>query len=128
MSEPLAHIQKLLLGSALCRNLETVCKTVQRKRASTNVNLKPAPTGHDVHVHTFARKVLLLTGIKDCDIRISGREGDYIKRAHPKEQNIALAHIPRKAIDIFYLDVSFMEEMYRIFFSFDVFHLSKLFR
>ena len=56
MSEALAHIQKLLLGSALCRNLETVCKTVKRKRASTNVNLKPAPTGHEVQVHTFAKK------------------------------------------------------------------------
>ena len=92
------------------------------------MNLNPAPTGLDVHAHTSARKVLLLTGIKDCDIRISGREGDHIKMAHPKEESIALAHIPRKALDTFYLDVSFMEEMYRIFLSFDVFHLSKLFR
>ena len=85
MSEALAHLQKLLLGSALCRKLETVCKTVKRNHASTNVNLRPAPTGHDGHAHTFARKVLLLTGIKDCDIRISGRECDHIKMAHPKE-------------------------------------------
>ena len=47
--------------------------------------LNPAPTGYDVHAHSFARKVLLLTGIKDFDIKISEREGDHINMAHPKQ-------------------------------------------
>ena len=45
-----------------------------------------------------------------------------------KKQSIALAHTPGRALDLFYLDVSFLEELYRTFFSFDVFHLSELFR
>ena len=77
----LAHMQQLLLWSTFHRNLETVRKTVKGKHASTTVVLNPAPEGYGVHAHPLARKMLLLTGIKDCDTKISGREGDHINMA-----------------------------------------------
>ena len=85
-SKALAHMQQFFLGSILHRNSETLCKPINGKYASTIEVPNTTPVGYGVHAHALVMKILLLTGIKDCDTKISRGERGHINMAKPMDK------------------------------------------
>ena len=58
----------------------------QRKAREYNSGSEACFAGYGVHADILPTEMLLLTGNKDCDIKISGREGDHINMAKARDK------------------------------------------